>query len=198
MDILLLILLAVGFVSGLFSGAVKQVISLAAFLIGFGIACLFYQDLADVLTGFLSMATLCKVVSFVTLWVVVPIVVKVIASLLTSALNVMPVLGLLNRLLGGILGVAKYALVLGAIVWLFASANLIKEETMQQSRLARPLKSFPEFVYNALTSSSSADTTERSLSGSDAPDAACDTVPDGSDAAGSTETSTPPDQPVRQ
>ena len=40
MDILLLIILAVGFISGLFSGAIKQVISLAAFLIGFVVACL--------------------------------------------------------------------------------------------------------------------------------------------------------------
>lgn len=148
MDILLLIILAVGFISGLFSGAVKQVISLAAFLIGFVVACLYYQRLADVMTDFLSMAALCKVVAFVLLWVVVPIAVKVIASLLTSVLNFVPVLGLLNRLLGGLLGMVKYSLVLGALIWLFASTNLIKEETMQKSKLARPLKALPELLYN--------------------------------------------------
>lgn len=148
MDILLLIILAVGFISGLFSGAVKQVISLAAFLIGFVVACLYYQRLADVMTDFLSMAALCKVVAFVLLWVVVPIAVKVIASLLTSVLNFVPVLGLLNRLLGGLLGMVKYSLVLGALIWLFASTNLIKEETMQKSKLAGPLKALPELLYN--------------------------------------------------
>lgn len=148
MDILLLIILAVGFISGLFSGAIKQVISLAAFLIGFVVACLYYQRLADVMTDFLSMAALCKVVAFVLLWVVVPIAVKVIASLLTSVLNFVPVLGLLNRLLGGLLGMVKYSLVLGALIWLFASTNLIKEETMQKSKLARPIKALPELLYN--------------------------------------------------
>lgn len=148
MDILLLIILAVGFISGLFSGAVKQVISLTAFLIGFVVACLYYQRLADAMTDFLSMAALCKVVAFVLLWVVVPIAVKVIASLLTSVLNFVPVLGLLNRLLGGLLGMVKYSLVLGALIWLFASTNLIKEETMQKSKLAGPLKALPELLYN--------------------------------------------------
>ena len=142
MDILLLIILAVGFISGLFSGAIKQVISLAA------VACLYYQRLADVMTDFLSMAALCKVVAFVLLWVVVPIAVKVIASLLTSVLNFVPVLGLLNRLLGGLLGMVKYSLVLGALIWLFASTNLIKEETMQKSKLAGPIKALPELLYN--------------------------------------------------
>ena len=154
MDILLLVILAVGFVGGLFSGAVKQVISLTAFLIGFAVACLYCQTLAELLSGMLPMAPLSEVVAFVLLWVVVPVVVRVVGSLLTSALNIMPVLGLLNRLLGGILGMAKYALVLGAVVWLFSSADLIGEETMRQSRLAGPLKAVPEYVYNVLKSPS--------------------------------------------
>ena len=150
MDILLLILLAVGFISGLFSGAVKQLISLAAFAAGFVIACLYYQRLADVLTGFLTFPTFCKVVAFALLWVIVPIIANIIASLLTSVLNWVPVLGLVNRLLGGVLGLAKYALVLGALIWLFSSANLIKETTRQESRLCKPLKALPELIYNTL------------------------------------------------
>jgi membrane protein required for colicin V production len=149
-DILLLILLAVGFITGLFSGAVKQLISLVAFVVGYVIACLYYQPLGDVLNRFLSMEAVCKVAAFVLLWVAVPIVANLIASLITSALNCLPGLGILNRLLGGILGIAKYALVLGAFIWLFSSANLIKEETMQKSKLCRPLKAVPEYIYNIL------------------------------------------------
>ena len=149
-DILLLILLGVGFVSGLFSGAVKQVISLVAFLAGFVIACLYYQELADVLPGFLSAPAFCNVAAFVLLWFAVPIVASLIANLITSVLNWMPVLGLLNRLLGGILCMAKYALVLGALIWFFSSTGMIKEETLQASRLCRPLKALPEFVYKTL------------------------------------------------
>ena len=150
MDILLLILLGVGFISGLFSGAVKQVISLVAFVAGFVIACLYYQELADVLTRFLNFPTFCKVLAFVLLLVIVPIVANLIASLLTSVLNWLPAIGLLNRVLGGILCMVKYALILGTFIWFFSSINLLKEETMQKSKLCKPLKALPEFVYNAL------------------------------------------------
>ena len=154
MDILLLILLAVGFVSGLFSGAVKQLISLVAFVAGFVIACLFYQPLADILTGFLNFPTFCKVVSFLLLWFIVPILVNLIGSLVSSLMNHLPIIGLLNRLLGGVLCMAKYALVLGTLIWFFSSTNLLKEETMQKSKLCRPLKALPEFVYNTLNAPS--------------------------------------------
>ena len=147
-DILLLVLLGVGFVSGLISGAVKQVISLAAFVIGFVIACLYYQQLGELLGRAVPMPTFCRVVAFLLLWVIVPIVARLIASLLTSVLNNLPALGLLNRLLGGIFGVAKYALVLGALIWFFSSINLLKEETMQESKLCKPLKAVPEYLYN--------------------------------------------------
>lgn len=183
MDILLLILLAVGFVSGLFSGAVKQVISLAAFVVGFILACLYYQALGDILTGFMNFPVFCRIAAFVLLCVVVPIVASLIASLITKVLNFIPVLGTMNRLLGGLICLAKYALVLGALIWLFSSMNLIKEETMQKSKLCRPLKAFPEFVYNTLAPSRSDNTTNQRFYESDAPDAPCDTIPDGSNIA---------------
>ena len=143
MDILLLILLAVGFVTGLFSGAVKQLISLIAFVAGYVIACLYYQQLGEWLIRFLSMTSLCNVLAFILIWCIVPIVANLIASLITKVLNWLPVLGIVNRLLGGVFSLAKYALILGAFIWLFSSMNLLKEETMQQSRLARPLQAIP-------------------------------------------------------
>jgi len=154
MDLLLLILLAVGFFMGLISGAVRQFISLVAFVMGFVLASMYYQQLGEVLSGFLSMPSICKVVAFVLIWIMVPIVAKLIASMLTSLLDKLILTGLLNRLLGGLFGVVKYALVLGAFIWLFSSMNLIKEEMMQESRLAGPLKAFPEFVYNILAGNS--------------------------------------------
>ena len=147
-DILLLVLLGVGFITGLISGAVKQIISFAAFVIGFVIACLYYKQVGEMLCGVLSMPTLCKVVAFFLLWVIVPIVAGLISKLLTSLFDKLFVMGLLNRLLGGILGLAKYALVLGALIWLFSTANLLKEETMQESKLCKPLKAVPEYLYN--------------------------------------------------
>ena len=150
MDILLLILLTVGFIVGLISGTVKQSISLAAFVIGYIIACLYYQQVGEMLGNYLSMPLFCKVVAFVLLWAIVPILAELISKLLTSLLDKLSVMGFLNRLLGGIIGLAKYALILGALIWFFSSTKMIKEETMQESRLCRPLKAVPEYVFKIL------------------------------------------------
>ena len=151
MDILLLILLAVGFVTGLISGAVRQVISLVAFVIGFVIACLYYQPLGEMLSRAVLMPTFCQVVAFLLLWIIVPIAARILGTFLTSLLDGLIALGMLNRLLGGILGVAKYALVLGALIWFLSSVNMIKEETMQESQLCQPLKAVPEYIMKSLT-----------------------------------------------
>ena len=150
MDILLLILLAVGFVTGLVSGAVRQVISLVAFVTGFVIACLYYYQLGELLIQIVpvAMPTFCRVVAFLLLWIVMPILAQIVSAVLTSMLDSLMALGLLNRLLGGILGLAKYALVLGTLIWFFSSVNLIQEKTMQESRLCKPLKAVPEYIYN--------------------------------------------------
>ena len=150
MDIVLLILLAVGFVSGLISGAVKQLVSLVAFVMGFAIACLYYERLAEVLGNVLSMPVFCKIAAFLLLWFIIPVVARLVSTMLTSILDKLFALGLLNRLLGGTMCTAKYALVLGAFIWFFSSIGLLGEETLQKSRLCRPLKAFPEMVYNTL------------------------------------------------
>lgn len=143
----MLVLLAVGFVLGLISGAVKQVISLVAFVVGFLVASLYCQELSDVLDDALPMPDVCRVVAFVLLWVIVILVARLAGALLTSLLDKLLAIGMLNRLLGGILSTAKFALVLGAFIWLFSTTSLISNETMQTSRLCRPLKAVPEYVY---------------------------------------------------
>lgn len=153
LDILLLILLAVGLITGIISGALKQLISLAALVIGFIIACLFYERLGGVLSSIVSLPSICKVSAFLMLWIIVPIISGLVGSLLTSLLDKLFAVGLFNRFLGGIFGVAKYALVLGALIWFFSSINMIKEETMQESKLCHPLKAVPEYVYNLLKAS---------------------------------------------
>lgn len=150
MDTILFILLAVGFVIGYLIGAVRQFILLVAFVTGFIVSCLFYQQLGEVLNVFLSMPSLSKVLAFVLLWCLVLITAKIVSSLLSSVLNSLPAIGFLNHVLGGILGVANSALVLGAFIWLLLSLNMIKEETVQRSQLCLDLKAFPELVYNTL------------------------------------------------
>ena len=101
MDILLLALLAVGFVLGLISGAVKQIVSLAALVLGFAVASLYSQELSNVLADALPMPDVCRIVAFVLLWVIVILVARLAGALLTSLLDKVLAIGMLNRLLGG-------------------------------------------------------------------------------------------------
>ena len=96
----------------------------------------------------MSMPTFWRVVAFLLLWVIVPILAQILSAILTSMLDNLMALGVLNRLLGGILGVAKYSLVLGTLIWFFSSVHLITEETLQTSKLCKPLKAVPEYIYN--------------------------------------------------
>ena len=150
MDILLLALLAVGFVLGLMSGAVKQIVSLAALVLGFIVASLYSQEVSNVLAAALPMPDVCRIVAFVLLWGIVILVARLAGALLTSLLDKVLAIGMLNRLLGGILGTAKFALVLGTLIWLLSTTNLISQETMQTSQLYRPLKAMPEYTYNVI------------------------------------------------
>lgn len=151
-DVILLILLAVGFVSGLVSGAVKQLVSLAALVLGFFVACLYYLRLGAVLCSVVPMPDFCNVTAFVLLWLIVIVAARLIGGIITSLLDGLPPVGLLNRLLGGILCAAKYGLVLGVVIWFFCSIQVITEETMQKSRLCRPLKATPELIYGYIYS----------------------------------------------
>ena len=147
MDILLLILLAVGFISGLFSGAVKQVISLVAFVAGFLLACIYYQTLGDILTSVLNFPTFCKTVAFVLLWVIVPIVLGFAANIATKALKGLK-LGLPNSLLGALVSVVKYVILISCVLNVMSALHILDEEKTRDSRLFEPTKGLLSMIFS--------------------------------------------------
>ena len=151
MDLLLLIILAVGLVMGIKTGAVRQLLSLAAFFAGLIVASLYCESLAAVMGTWIPYPTFCKVVAFLLLWMALPVVAELLGDAFTALLDVLVLPGLANRLAGGVLGLAKYALVLGSLIWLASSMHIISDRTMQESRLCLPLKALPETIYNALS-----------------------------------------------
>lgn len=63
-------------------------------------------------------------------------------------------LGLLNKIAGGIFGVVKVAVILGALLVFFErvndSAGMVKNETMQGSVLYEPIKEIGAFVFSTV------------------------------------------------
>lgn len=151
MDIILGILLAIGFLLGVKSGAVAQFVSLVSFLLGLFVACLYYKPLAVVMCCVLPVPGLCQVVAFLLLWIVIPLVAKYAVELLTSLFDKLIVVGLLNRFLGGLFGLLKFGLLLGAVLWLATKTGMVEAETVCQSRIGAILVTVPRSVCHILS-----------------------------------------------
>lgn len=104
LDILLLILLGLGFVKGLFDGLVKQVVS----LIALAAAVLFCSEVATVLQGYVmawdwfsekETVVICYILAFV----LILFMVNFIGNLVSHLVNATP-LSVLNHIGGGLLG----------------------------------------------------------------------------------------------
>ncbi|MBI4286784.1 MAG: CvpA family protein [Chloroflexi bacterium] len=117
LDILLTVVLVVGLFFGVRAGLIKVVLSLAGLVVGIVLASRLYMPLAERLT-FVSLAW-AKVIAFAIIFIIVMVVAAVLARFLKWAVSAIT-LGWVNRLGGAIFGVLLGAIVMGAILALWA------------------------------------------------------------------------------
>ena len=118
-DIILLVPMAVGLIRGLFKGFIKEVLGLAAIVLGIAAAYFYAGPLADYLRSSLEDAgQWLDILSYIIVFSLSVILVNLIARYLTSVTKLLA-LGLVNRLAGGIFGLAKVLLILMLIIHLF-------------------------------------------------------------------------------
>ena len=89
--------------------------------------------------------------AFILIWIAVPVILGVLGEILTTVLDKLFVLGTVNSILGALLGLIKFQLIIGALIWVLCATKIIGENTMQQSVLCAPLKAVPEALYTAMT-----------------------------------------------
>ena len=99
-------LLALSTAWGVWRGLVREVISLAGWVLAFIAANFLAEPLADALTGFISNPDLRAIVAFVAIFVVVLTLVTLAAIALSKALKSTGLRGL-DRTLGGLFGLAR-------------------------------------------------------------------------------------------
>ena len=110
LDIILLVLIGTGAVLGFAKGFLRQLAGLLGLIVGLLAAKALYATVADeVFSQVTDDAGLARGLAFVAIWLLVPLLFLLVASLLTRAMEAVS-LGWLNRLLGAALGAAKYAL----------------------------------------------------------------------------------------
>ena len=145
------LLLVYGLYKGLKNGLFVEIASLAAIIIG-----LYGSIQFSYLTGnYLSQnmdwdENFIKLVAFIITFVAIVILVNMAGKILTKIAD-FAMLGILNKLAGGLFGVLKTAVILGTLLYFFESAsssfNLIENDTVAESILYKPVRDIGALVF---------------------------------------------------
>ena len=115
-DIIISVLLVIGLISGLRDGLVKQVAGLAGLIGGLLLGRAFYMPLGEWLASVLGISDeAARITAFILILVVVPLLFSLVGWLVSKLLKAI-CLGWINRLLGGLVGVLKFALLAGVLI----------------------------------------------------------------------------------
>lgn len=153
LDIIILIVFVLGAILGFAKGFVKQLATLLGLVIGLLAAKALYAGLAEKISPMLNDSmTAAQLIAFVGIWIAVPLVFTLLASLLTKALEIIS-LGWLNRFLGAGLGALKYLLLVSVLIcvveFIDSDNKLLSKTTKQESVLYYPVKEFAGIFFPA-------------------------------------------------
>jgi len=151
LDIILGLLLAYGLYKGLKNGLFVEIASLAAIIFGLYAAIKFSYLTASYLSQNMDWEeNYIKLAAFIITFLAIVILVNMAAKILTKIAD-FAMLGLLNKLAGGIFGVLKITVILGTLLYFFESAsssfNLIENNTVAESILYKPIRDIGDLVF---------------------------------------------------
>lgn len=157
LDIIIGLLLLYGLWKGLNNGLFVEIASIVALIAGIYGAIHFSYIAGDYLSQNMQWnERYINLTAFVVTFIIIVIVVNITGKLLTKIAN-FAMLGLLNKIAGALFGALKVAIILGALLVFFervnSSANLVKNEAMENSVLYEPVKEIGAFVFSAVLNS---------------------------------------------
>ena len=147
-DIIILVVIGLGVIQGLIKGSIKELAAIVGFVAGLLLARALFGTVAEFLAPALGTSiTIAQILSFILIWVAVPIGCSLVASVLTKALNVIN-LGWLNRLAGALLGAVKMMLLVGLGIYVLEyidpKSEMISRATKRTSLLYGSMKEFAD------------------------------------------------------
>ncbi|MDP4239344.1 MAG: CvpA family protein [Bacteroidota bacterium] len=146
LDLALLVPITLGFVFGLFKGLIKELTSLAAILLGIYGAKLFAPFISNFLIHKLNFSVKTALpLAYFFLFVAIAFGLLLVAKMLDKIFDSMS-LGGINKLLGGVFGALKYALIVSVLLNVFDALDsrftIIKPKTKEESIGYKPLLKF--------------------------------------------------------
>lgn len=154
-DITILTTLAASTLTGLFWGLIRQVMSIVGLVGGIYLAGRFYEQVASVLHpseggGLVADANWAKIIAFGLIVIGVSLIAGVVGSVLRLVSNLL-LLGWLDHLLGGVLGLMNSVLLVSALLavaTVFPVPNV--SQAVKESQVAHLVGNFTPVVLNLL------------------------------------------------
>ena len=133
-ELLCLVILLYGAFRGWKNGLVKEVVSFVGIFLGFYIAYYFYKQ-AEV-----------GILGFMLIWIGVPLVLGILAWLITKVLDNIIVVGTANKLLGAVAGFLKFAFLLGCIILAIDYVREAKHK-LEENPIMKTLEAVPSYLF---------------------------------------------------
>ena len=153
-DIVILLFLLYGAFRGFSKGLIIEVATLAGLILGVFIAIRYSPFTEGILKDFLNITS--RYLSYIALavtFLLVVIVVYLLGKMLTRLVNIIS-LGLVNKLLGTLLGIAKYFIMVCVLLMIVDALHdkfhFISEETRENGLLFVPFINFAKQMYNTI------------------------------------------------
>jgi len=156
LDLIILVCFLPAIFIGLKDGFIKQLVALAAIILGIYLSMRFSDAVAARIAEKVRWEPFwIKAISFVAIFIVVALVLNLLGKLLEKVFKI-AMLGWLNRLLGLALALVAGALIIGTLIYMVNSANgllnFIPEEKIEESRFYKPLLELVQQVFPYLKS----------------------------------------------
>lgn len=139
LDWFILVILAGGLIRGFMVGAVRQVASLAGFLVAFLLSIQLMHPVGDLVVAGLGLSeAAAPIAGFIAIFVGIQLLFLALSRLLEQVLETLS-LSLINRAAGGALGGFKAVLLLSVLFLVLSGMEMPSEETREQSVLYSPV-----------------------------------------------------------
>ena len=153
-DIILAVLLVYGLYKGFTKGFFVEVTGLVSLLVGLYGAIHFSYFIGDWLKTKVEWeGKYIQIAAFALTFIAILILVSLIGKLLTKIIDAAQ-LGLLNKIGGGVFGLAKFALILSVILNLFSKLNntitFVDKETLDNTILYNRVREFAPMIFPSI------------------------------------------------
>lgn len=143
-DIIILLVLAVGLFTGIWKGVIRQAFALGGLIAGLVLGKLFSKPVAVFLMDSFCMSEkTATVIAYIAILVLVPVACMLAGGLLSKLVKFVK-LGFFDRLAGGIFGLLKYLVFLGLFIQFFEYTGLadkcIRKDGEHKSVMYEPVR----------------------------------------------------------